>query len=161
MKTSVIIEVIGKAVTTSSFASIDTENKEEIREAMLDAASSYPLCEHHVIVKTPYQIIAEADITVGIEYFQSKGKLYCNEHFYSDCHAYEVIEVINGGKKLGIRRLKATEQSPCGNNWKLESDETEKVTYVKLYKNGCYGFSADSKRFKLSNHPHEYYDYEF
>ena len=110
-----------------------------------------------------------------------QDQLYCNQHFYTDIEAWEVIGYVSE-KCLIIREMKA-ELKPeaaqklgdsfvpggfCGhfNNdlqeWDIVPDPEGEVIRVRLHKDGCY-HQAGSKgtRFYLEDKPRKYYDYNF
>jgi len=97
-------------------------------------------------------------------------KKYCNEHFYTDVHPYEVVEVINE-KKVVIRPMKEIRKTDpiiipggfaghCVNNddieYGYESIPDAPTKTIKLHKKGWnYG------HFIMSNNPIYHYDYNF
>lgn len=108
-------------------------------------------------------------------------QLYCNQHFYTDVEAWEVIGYVSE-KCLIIREMKAQLKPEarkelhdsfvlggfCGhfNNdlqeWEIVPDPDGHVIRVRLHKNGNY-YAAHEKgtTFVLSEKPRKYYDYNF
>ncbi|HMS90849.1 MAG TPA: hypothetical protein PKC87_01385 [Candidatus Absconditabacterales bacterium] len=97
-------------------------------------------------------------------------KKYCNQHFYTDVHPWEVVEVINE-KKVVIRPMKEIRKTDpiiipggfaghCINNRAIEYDyesipDAQTMT-IKLHKKG-WNFG----QFRMSDEPLYYYDYNF
>ena len=97
-------------------------------------------------------------------------KKYCNEHFYTDVHPYEVIEIINE-KKVVVRPMRETRKTDpiiisggfsghCINNYDIEygyeSMPDAPTKTIKLHKKGWnYG------QFRMADHPIYHYDYNF
>ena len=71
------------------------------------------------------------------------------EYYYSDSHAYEVVEV-KDQKHIGIRRYDAKNKAAYANEWTLTSNEDNPITY--LVKRGKYWYEEHIVNFK---------DYEF
>ena len=97
-------------------------------------------------------------------------KGYCNEHFYTDVHPYEVIKVISD-KKVEVRRMKEIRKTQpiiqiggfgghCINNREIEYDYESlpdaPTKVIKLHKKG-WNFG----QFRMSDHPVYFYDYNF
>lgn len=61
------------------------------------------------------------------------------EIFYSDRHAYEIIEV-KDQKHITVRQLKATSNGAYSNNWTLERDE--EATPIELTKRATGWYTA-------------------
>jgi hypothetical protein len=104
---------------------------------------------------------------------------YANRYGYSDVHAHEIVRKVSD-KTIEVRRLKATllngfssgepdalQFSPggfCGHTsgeqrYAFSSDETAKVFRIRKGKFGWQ--SAHGTRFRLSDEPHEHYDFNF
>lgn len=110
-----------------------------------------------------------------------QDQLYCNQHFYTDIEAWEVIGYVSE-KCLIIREMKA-ELRPdaeqrlrdsfvsggfCGHfdndlqEWQIVPDPEGQVIRVRLHKDGNYHAAGDKgTRFILSDEPRKYYDYNF
>ena len=92
-------------------------------------------------------------------------KFMC-ELCYSDRHAYEIIR-IETEKRMVIRRLIAKRvnvgefyMSDC-QDYEFESD-TNAVEYtVRLHKDGFFYATNNCNPFRITNEPHEYFDYSF
>ena len=109
------------------------------------------------------------------------AKKYCNQHGYTDINPYEVIRVVSD-KCLEIRSMKA-EKNPdykpdfvaggfsahCTNNrdqkWIITSDpqgHTIKVRKRKTQKNYGEGiYWHNTARYRISDKPYKFYDYNF
>lgn len=108
-------------------------------------------------------------------------QLYCNQHFYTDIEAWEVIGYVSE-KCMIIREMKA-ELRPdarkrlhdsfvpggfCGHydndlqEWQIVPDPEGTVLRVRLHKDGNYHAPSEKgTRFILSDKPRKYYDYNF
>ena len=97
-------------------------------------------------------------------------KGYCNEHFYTDVHPYEVVEVISE-KKVVIRAMREIRKTNpiiqpggfaghCINNREIEYDYESMLDAptrtIRLHKKGW-----DFGHFRMSEHPVYFYDYNF
>lgn len=100
---------------------------------------------------------------------------YANHYGYSDVNPYEVVRVISD-KTIEIREMNA-ERDPewkpefvvggfsahCLNQgdqeWIITRDETAPVIRIRLGKNGWK--DAHGRKFKLSDEPVKFYDYNF
>tara|TARA_R110000868_G_scaffold376766_1_gene641851 strand:- start:237 stop:545 length:309 start_codon:yes stop_codon:yes gene_type:complete len=100
---------------------------------------------------------------------------YANMHSHSDITPFEIIETISD-KTLVIREMEATKDdgvkmefhvggfsAHCSNQrqqkWFITSDETNRVFRIRLGVNGWK--DAHGNRFKLSDKPVYFYDYNF
>lgn len=110
----------------------------------------------------------------------TQDKFYACEVLYSDVHAYEVVEE-KSEKVLIVRRLdvKRTEESikkmqesfvPCGfvgrfdndlQEWIYTSNENNRLTEIRLHKDGRYYEAGSSIPFVLKSVPYEHYDFNF
>ena len=99
---------------------------------------------------------------------QIKG--YCNEHFYTDVHPYEVVQVISD-KKVVVRPMKEIRKTDpiirpggfaghCINNREIEYDYESMpdapTKTIKLHKRGW-----NHGQFRMCDHPIYFYDYNF
>ena len=103
-------------------------------------------------------------------FFTNKIRSYCNFYGYSDVHAYEVVKVVSD-KTVHVRRLDAKLVSKmqfevggfsaiCTNNgnqkYEFSSNEDNGIVVLRLGKNGW-----GKGKFRMSDAPHEHYDYNF
>ena len=106
-------------------------------------------------------------------------KKYASALYWSDIHAYEIIEE-KSDKVILVRRLKATIKPEakkelhdsfvpggfCGhyNNdlqeWNFEVNESNPIETIRKHKNGLW-YGAGNLRFSIEPEPREYYDYNF
>ena len=103
-------------------------------------------------------------------YYAGKIKKYCNFHGYSDVEAYEVVKVISPitveVRELNAKLITKMEwvsggfAGHCVNNYGQEyefsSNPENSVRRIRFGKKGW-----DSGRFRMSDHPHKHYDYNF
>ena len=97
-------------------------------------------------------------------------KGYCNEHFYTDVHPYEVVKVISD-KKVEVRPMKEIRKTQpiiqvggfgghCINNREIEYDYESlpdaPTKVIKLHKKG-WNFG----QFRMCDRPIYFYDYNF
>lgn len=118
-----------------------------------------------------------------LEILTGDNAIYANQYFYTDIEPWEVIE-IKTDRCLVVREMKAFIKVEakkalqdsfvpggfCGHfendlqDWTYESDPNGQVAEIRLHKDGFYylpGYSGKGTRFKLSNVPTKYYDYNF
>ena len=106
-------------------------------------------------------------------------KKYASALYWSDIHAYEIIEE-KSDKVILVRRLKATIKPEskkelhdsfvpgdfCGhydNNlqeWNFEVNESNPIETIRKHKNGLW-YGAGNLRFSIESETREYYDYNF
>lgn len=101
---------------------------------------------------------------------ETQIKSYCNEHFYSDVHPYEVVQVISD-KKVVVRPMREIRKTDpiiqpggfaghCINNREIEYDYESMpdapTKTIKLHKRGW-----NHGQFRMSDRPIYFYDYNF
>lgn len=100
---------------------------------------------------------------------------YANHHSYTDVNPYEVVQRVSE-KTLIIRRMD-TEALPWDRQfypggfvghtanqhkqqWTITSDPDAPTMRIRLHKDGVWR-CANGNRFRLSDHPIKFYDYNF
>ena len=101
---------------------------------------------------------------------------FANQYGYSDVTPFEVIRTVSE-KTLEVRRMLAVKDDTfklefhaggflanCSNQrdqrWHISSDSNAKPVRIRLSKDGFWK-SADGSKFKLSDNPIRFYDYNF
>ena len=100
---------------------------------------------------------------------------YANHYGWSDVNPYEVVKVISD-KTIEVREMDADRDetvwlewvaggfsavctNPHDQRWIIKSDPTAPVIRIRLGKNGWK--DKHGRKFKLSDAPHKFYDYNF
>lgn len=100
---------------------------------------------------------------------------YANHYSWTDINPYEVVKVISE-KTIEIREMDAEKDDSvkmefvqggfsfiCTNDrdqkWHIKPNQNNRVIRIRFGKKGWK--SSDGKRFKLSDQPIKYYDYNF
>ena len=100
---------------------------------------------------------------------------FANHYSYTDIDPFEVVRVVSD-RTLEIREMNTDRDDSvvlqfhiggfaanCSNQrdqkWTITSDTSNKVIRIRLGKNGWK--DAHGRRFKLSEQPHKFYDYNF
>ena len=104
------------------------------------------------------------------ERFRFRIRKFINEYGYSDVNPFEVVRVVSD-KCVEIRSMKAElEQAPVclgvggfsavyenqGQKWKISPDPEATIARIRLGKKGW-----AQGRFRMSDEPHKFYDYNF
>lgn len=104
-------------------------------------------------------------------------KKYCNHHMWTDVAPYEVVKTISA-ITVEVRAMKYEQtkfpsdfhpggfvghfaDNRQGQDYEYSSDETNPVIRIRFSKAKRRWFSADGRKFFMSDAPYRFYDYNF